>query len=335
MNKNREIVLTERPKGTPTSKAFAVRSASIPELSQGEVLVRSLFISVDPYMRGRMNDRPSYIEPFQIDQPITGGVVGLVEKSNSTKFKTGDYVLGFLNWADYSKAKADQLQKLDPNLAPISTALGVLGMPGMTAYFGLLDIGKPKSGETVVVSGAAGAVGTLVGQIAKIKGCKVVGIAGSDEKLNFLKKELKVDHAINYKSAHFKEELKKALPNGVDIYFDNVGGDITDEVMKQLNTHARIVICGQISMYNLDKTDTGPRNFWILLTKSALAQGFIVNDYSARFAEGVTQMAKWLKEGKLKYKESVAKGLEKTPEAFLGLFKGENIGKQIVQLEDI
>lgn len=329
---NRQIVLVSRPKGMPNANNFRLQQAAIPKPSEGEVLVRSMYLTVDPYMRGRMNEGPSYIEPFELNQPPSGGVVGTVVESKSAQFKPGDTVLGFLDWADYSIAKASELQKVDPRLAPVSTALGVLGMPGMTAYFGLLDIGKPQPGETVVVSGAAGAVGSLVGQIAKIKGCRVVGIAGSDEKTDYLTKELRFDAAVNYKKADFSESLKKACPKGVDVYFDNVGGDVTDQVVRLLNRHARIVLCGQISMYNLDKPDMGPRLAWILLTKSVLLKGFIVDEYEQRFPEGVKQIAQWLKEGKVKYQETVVNGLENMPKAFLGLFKGDNIGKQLVKV---
>lgn len=329
---NRQIILVSRPKGMPDTNNFRLQTGTIPKPGEGEVLVRSLYLTVDPYMRGRMNDGPSYIAPFELNRPPSGGVVGTVIESKSSKFKKGDTVLGFLDWADYSVGKATELQKVDPNLAPISTSLGVLGMPGMTAYFGLLDIGKPQPGETVVISGAAGAVGSLVGQIAKIKGCRVVGIAGSDEKVDYLVKELHFDAAVNYKKPNFAESLKRSCPKGVDVYFDNVGGDITDQVFRLLNRHSRIVLCGQISMYNLDKPDIGPRNAWILLTKSALLKGFIVDEYEKQFHEGIVQIARWLKDGKIKYHESVVEGLENTPKAFLGLFKGENIGKQLVKV---
>jgi hypothetical protein len=285
-------------------------------------------------MRGRMNDVASYIEPFKVNEPLSGGIVGRVVESKSPKFTPGDYVLGNLNWADYSVASDQELRKLDPNSGSISLALGTLGMPGMTAYFGLLEIGKPKAGETVVVSGAAGAVGTLVGQIAKIKGCRVVGIVGSDDKAAYITGELGFDAAINYKQADFREQLKKACPQGVDVYFDNVGGDITDAVLQLINHHARIVLCGQISMYNLDKPDIGPRNWWLLLVKSATLQGFIVSEYAERFPEGIREMAQWIKEGKVKFHETIARGLGSAPKAFIGLFKGENIGKQLVHVAD-
>lgn len=329
---NRQVQLASRPKGMVDLSNFTIENGTVPPVKEGEVLVRSMYLTVDPYMRGRMNEGKSYIEPFALHKPLSGGVVGKVEESKSPQFKPGEFVYGFLDWADYSVADAKQLQKLDPKLAPITTALGVLGMPGMTAYFGLLDVTKPKKGETVLISGAAGAVGSLVGQIAKIQGCRVVGIAGSESKVNYLLKDLGFDAALNYKDKDFAEKLKKACPQGVDIYFDNVGGDITDQAIKLLNNYARISICGQISMYNLDKPDIGPRNWWQLLIKKAMAKGFIVNDYIERYPEGIKQMGQWIKEGKIKYSETVAEGLENAPKAFLGLFKGENIGKQIVKI---
>ncbi len=330
---NRQIILESRPNGMPTASNFKLKESSIPEPKTNEVLINSLFLSVDPYMRGRMNDTASYIPPFQLKECLTGDVVGKVVESKNDHFKSGDIVLGHLNWADYSIAHGSNLQKINPNDAPIETALGVLGMPGMTAYFGLLDIGQPKKGETVVVSGAAGAVGTIVGQIAKIKGCRVVGIVGSDQKANYLTKEIGFDAAVNYKNSDLAEKLKMACPKGIDVYFDNVGGDVTDQVMKFINWHARIVLCGQISMYNLENQDVGPRNFRILIVKSALAKGFIVTlDYKERFPEGISQMAQWIKQGQIKFKENIVKGLENAPEAFIGLFKGENIGKQLVKI---
>ncbi len=331
---NRQIVLASRPAGMTQECNFTLRETAIPRPQDGERLVRTLYLSVDPYMRGRMNDKPSYIEPFQLNQPITGGGVGRIIESHSPDFKPGDIIQGFLPWADYSVVSAQEKQKLDPLLVPISSSLGVLGMPGLTAYFGFLDVTQPKAGETVVVSGAAGAVGSLVGQIAKLKGCRVVGIAGRQDKVDYLTHELGFDAAFNYKDAGYKEKLKQACEKGVDIYFDNVGGDITDEVLKLINKNARISICGQISMYNLETPDIGPRPFRTLLFKSALAKGFIVWDYKERFPEGIKQLSAWLKEGKIKAREHVVEGLENAPKAFIGLFKGENIGKQIVKVSD-
>lgn len=318
----------------PDPSVFSLQEAPIPKPKSGEVLLKSLYVTVDPYMRGRMNPGPSYIEPFKLDEPPTGGVVAKVVESLDPDLKPNDIVVGYLPWSDYNVAKPAELRKLDPALAPVSTALGVLGMPGLTAYFGMLEIGKPKKGETLVVSGAAGAVGMLVGQIGKIYGCKVVGIAGSEEKIGILKNALRFDEAVNYKDNDFPAKLREALPNGVDIYFDNVGGEVTDKVLPLINKHARIVVCGQISAYNAEKSPVGPRPEWLVLTRSALMQGFIVSDFEKRFPEGIEQMSKWLKEGKIQYRETIIKGLENTPRALLGLFRGENIGKQIVKVEE-
>jgi NADPH:quinone reductase len=333
--KNKQIILASRPTGMPGMDNFATIDAEVPQPKDGEVLVRTRYLSVDPYMRGRMSDRKSYVPPFAVNGVMNGGVVGEVVESRSEAFKPGDIVTGQLPWQLYTVAGAVELRKVDPNLAPVTTALGVLGMPGLTAYFGLIDIGKPREGETVVVSGAAGAVGMTVCQIAKINGCRVVGIAGSDEKNEYLEHELWVDRAINYKTAvDMKESLKDACPNGVDIYFDNVGGSISDAVLPLINKGARIVICGQISLYNLEQPDVGPRPQPFLIVKRALMQGFLILDYSTRFAEGVTQLGQWLREGKMKYAENIVDGFENTPQAFLGLFSGENLGKQLVKVAD-
>jgi len=329
---NKEIRFASRPAGMPTVDNFNIVDADTPQLNDGEVLVRTLYISVDPYLRGRMREARSYVPPFQIGEVIRSGVVGEVIESRATEFSPGDIVTGMLGWRLYNAATAPELRKVDPRVASITTALGVLGMPGLTAYFGLLDIGKPKEGETVVVSGAAGAVGTAVCQIAKIKGCRAVGIAGSDEKNQYLTAALGVDAAVNYKSPEMSQALKQACPKGVDVYFDNVGGEVSDAVTPLLNHGARVVICGQISLYNLDKPDVGPRPQPFLLVNSALMKGFIITDYSARFAEGVMNLAQWLIAGKLKYAETVVEGFENTPKAFIGLFSGENLGKQLVKV---
>jgi NADPH:quinone reductase len=337
---NKKILLANRPKGMPAPSDFKIVDAEVPKPAEGEVLIRTLYLSVDPYMRGRMNDRKSYVPPFALNEVITGGVVGEVVESRSDAFQVGDKVTGLLPWQLYTVAKAEQetvtsIRKVDTRLAPVTTALGVLGMPGLTAYFGLLDIGQPAAGETVVVSGAAGAVGTAVCQIAKIKGCRVVAIAGSDEKNRYLTEELGVDTAVNYKSApDIKQALRDACPAGVDVYFDNVGGEISDGVLALIKHGARIVICGQISLYNLEQPDVGPRVQPYLLVNSALMKGFIVSDYVARFGEAFRQLAGWVAEGKLKYAENIVEGFENTPQAFLGLFSGENLGKQLVKVAD-
>jgi len=333
--KNKQIILASRPAGSPALDNFATLDTEVPQPKDGEVLVRSRYLSVDPYMRGRMSDRKSYVAPFAVNEVMNGGVVGEVVESRSPAFVPGDIVTGQLGWQLYSVARAEELRKVDPNFAPVTTALGVLGMPGLTAYFGLMDIGKPAEGETVVVSGAAGAVGMTVCQIAKIKGCRVVGIAGSDEKNEYLEHELWVDSTINYKTVvDMKQALKDACPNGVDIYFDNVGGDVSDAVLPLINKAARIIICGQISLYNLEQPNVGPRPQPYLLVKRAQMQGFIITDYAPRFAEGVKQLGQWLREGKMKYAENIIDGFENTPRAFLGLFSGENLGKQLVRVEE-
>ena len=332
--KNKQILLASRPAGTPTLENFSIVDAAVPEPKDGEVLLRTRFLSVDPYMRGRMRDQKSYVPPFALNEVIAGGAVAEVIESRASTLQPGDIVTGLLGWRLYSVAKAAEVRKLDPNIAPVTTALGVLGMPGLTAYFGLLDIGQPREGETVVVSGAAGAVGMTVCQIAKIKGCRVVGIAGSDEKNQYLANELHVDETINYKTADIKQALRAACPKGVDVYFDNVGGEISDAVMQLINQGARISLCGQISLYNLDRPDVGPRIQPYLLVNSALMKGFIISNYAARFSEGGKQLAQWLAEGKLKYTENIVEGFENAPRAFLDLFAGKNLGKQLVKVTD-
>lgn len=329
---NKQILLNSRPAGMPTTDNFRVEETAVPQPADGEVMLRTLYLSVDPYMRSRMNDRKSYVPPFALNEVIVGGAVGEVLESRTSSFQAGDIVMGMLGWRLYSTAKAKELRKIDPKIAPLTTALGVLGMPGLTAYFGLLDICNPQAGETVVVSGAAGAVGMTVCQIAKIKGCRVIGIAGSEEKNAYLSNELGIDATINYKTANVRAALADACPNGIDVYYDNVGGDISDAVMLLINKGARISICGQISMYNLDRMDVGLRPQPLLLLKSAMMKGFIVIDYAPRFAEGLTQLGKWLAEGKLKYAENIIEGFENAPRAFLGLFAGENLGKQLVKV---
>ncbi|SER25403.1 hypothetical protein SAMN04487944_10285 [Gracilibacillus ureilyticus] len=335
MDKNKQILLAKRPKGTPDKDTFKFAVKDIIKPRSGEVLIRTLYVSVDPYMRGRMIDAPSYVAPFELNKVIDGGAIGEVVTSESSHFSEGDIVIGGFGWQTYYTAKEDEVRKIDKDIAPISTHLGILGMTGLTAYFGLLEIGKPKEGETVVVSGAAGAVGSVVGQIAKIKGAKVVGIAGTDEKIKYLKEELHFDEAINYKKTEdIKHDLAKACPDGVDVYFDNVGGDISDAVFTLLNKFARVSVCGAISSYNLEKQDVGPRVQTVLIKKSALMQGFTVGDYSERFNEGATKLAQWLNEGKLSYEETMKEGFENIPDAFLDLFRGNNIGKLLVKVAE-
>ena len=330
---NRQILLVKRPIGMPDEGCFTLGASSMPQPMKGQVLVRTRFISVDPYMRGRMNDRKSYTPPFQLNEVLNGGVVGEVVESKSNSYAKGDVVVGNLGWQDYSIAGEKEVRKIEADLAPVSTALGVLGMPGLTAYFGLLDIGQPKPEETVVVSGAAGAVGTIVGQIAKIQGCRVVGVAGSDKKTSYLIEKLGFDAAINYRThPDLKNAVQEACPKGVDIYFDNVGGDISDAVLSSINNNARIPLCGQISLYNEKDIPMGPRIQPQLLAHTALMQGFLVRNYADRFEDGLRQLAQWLRDKRLKYAEDVIEGLENTPKAFIGLFAGENLGKQLVKV---
>lgn len=329
----KQIVLASRPKGTPTADNFRFEDFELPGLEDGEVLLKGLYFSVDPYMRGRMNDTKSYSPPFQLNKAIEGGVVAEVTESKSASFKTGDKVAGMLPWRTQIIADEKGLTKIDTTIAPASYYLGILGMTGLTAYFGLMHIGKPKAGETVVVSGAAGAVGIVVGQIAKIEGCRVIGIAGSDEKIKLLTEEFNFDEAVNYKStADMKKTIAALCPNGVDIYFDNVGGEISDAVIANINFHARIPLCGQISLYNNTETAMGPRLQPMLLTRSVLMQGFIVSNFHPIFAEGIQYLGKFVKEGKLKFTETILHGFDQLPEAFIALFKGENTGKMIVAI---
>ncbi|MCY8207442.1 NADP-dependent oxidoreductase [Bacillus subtilis] len=331
-----QIQLARRPQGVPVHEDFRFETIPVPEPNQGEVLVKTLYVSVDPYMRGRMQDTKSYVEPFTLDEALSGGVIAEVV-SDGDQLKKGDIVIGNLSWQEFSAVSESALRKIDTSLAPATAYLGILGMTGLTAYFGLLDIGRPKEGETVVVSGAAGAVGSTVGQIAKIKGARVVGIAGSDEKIDYLKQQLQFDEAINYKTAgDIQKALQDACPDGVDVYFDNVGGPISDAVMNLLNEFARIPVCGAISSYNAESEadDMGPRVQSKLIKTKSLMQGFIVSDYSDRFSEGAKQLAEWLKAGKLHYEETITEGFENIPDAFLGLFKGENKGKQLIKVSD-
>lgn len=327
-----QIVLASRPTGLPVNDDFRMEDAQIPEIKDGEILLKGMFYSVDPYMRGRMNDAKSYAPPFEIDKPIYGSVVAKVVESKSGQFNPGDVVIGKFPWQKEFIATEKEARKIDTSIAPASSYLGVLGMTGLTAYFGLMHIGKPKAGETVVVSGAAGAVGMVVGQIAKIHGCHVVGIAGTDEKTKLLTTEFGFDEAINYKTTpDMTKAIAAACPKGVDVYFDNVGGEISDAVIKNINFHARIALCGQISLYNSTETPMGPRLQPMLLTRSVLMQGFIVGNFQDKFPEGIQHLAQWLKEGKIKGTETIVHGFENLPEALLGLFKGENTGKMIVE----
>lgn len=327
-----QIVLASRPTGLPVTDNFRTEQVDLPELGKGDILFKGIYYSVDPYMRGRMNDAKSYAPPFELDKPIYGSVIAKVIESKSDQYQPGDLVVGNFPWQKDFIGTEKQARKIDTSLAPASNYLGILGMTGLTAYFGLMHIGKPKAGETVVVSGAAGAVGSIVGQIAKIQGCHVVGIAGSDEKTNLLTNEFGFDAAINYKTTpDISSAIAAACPNGVDVYFDNVGGEISDAVIRHIAFHARIPLCGQISLYNTTEASMGPRLQPMLLTRSVLMQGFIIGQFQSQFPEGIQQMAQWIKEGKLKTTETIEKGFENLPRALLGLFNGDNTGKMIVE----
>ena len=329
-----QIVLKSRPLGIPSLQNFETITVEIPKLTQGKVLLMAHTFSVDPYMRGRMSDAKSYIAPFAIGEPIMGGGVAQVVESKAEGFKIGDFVLGMIPWQEEMVIDAAGLQVVDEKIAPLSYYLGILGMPGLTAYFGLLDIGKPQKGETVVVSGAAGAVGIVVGQIAKIYGCRVIGIAGDQKKIDYLVNELGFDVALNYKTeVNIAGAIAGACPDGVDVYFDNVGGEISDAVISQINKGARIIICGQISLYNATSQPVGPRIQPTILKRSALMQGFIVSNYASRFPEGFQALAGWVGSGQLKYTNTTYHGFEKLPEAFIALFEGKNLGKLIVEVK--
>ncbi|OAB44813.1 NADP-dependent oxidoreductase [Paenibacillus glacialis] len=332
---NKQILLATRPVGMPTEQNFEFKEIPVAEAQDGQVVVRTLYLSVDPYMRGRMSDAKSYIPPYNLNEVIVGGIVGEIVESNSDLFKAGDKVIGMLGWQLYNTVDAMTLRQIDESIAPVSAYLSVLGLTGLTAYFGLLDIGQPKEGETVVVSGAAGSVGMFVGQIAKIMGARVVGIAGTNEKCDYLKNELGFDAAINYKTTdNIGAALEQACPNGVDVYFDNVGGEISDAVMNLLNDYARIPLCGAISSYNRTDGDMGPRILTKMIKTRSLMKGFVLGDYADRQLEGLQELGKWLSEGKLKYEETIVDGFDNAIDAFLQLFQGANIGKMLVKVSD-
>ncbi len=333
---NKQITLASRPQGFPEASNFRLVEAPVAEIAEGRFLVRILWLSVDPYMRGRMRDTPSYAPPVGIGQVMEGRAVGEVVESRHPKYREGDIVEGVFGWQQYAVSDgSERVRKVDPSAAPLSAWLGVLGMPGMTAYFGLLDIGKPKEGETVVVSGAAGAVGSVVGQIARIKGCRVVGVAGTDEKVDYITGELGFDAAFNYKSTKdYRGKLAELCPDGIDVYFDNVGGRILDAALMNINAGARIPVCGQISQYNLERPETGPRLIFQLVVKQARMEGFLVYQFADRFREGMEWMSAWIKGGRIRYREQVVEGIENAPAAFMGMLRGENIGKQLVKVAE-
>jgi hypothetical protein len=329
---NHQFRLAARPKGMVTREDFDYVEEPVPALADGQVLVKNLYISLDPAMRGWMSEGRSYIPPVQIGEVMRAGTVGQVVESKGSKLAVGDHVSSWLGVQEYAVCDESAAFKVDVEAAPLTTYLGALGMPGMTAYFGLLDIGAPKEGETVVVSGAAGAVGSVVGQIAKIKGCRVVGIAGGPEKCGWLTGELGFDAAIDYKSEDVAAALRRQCPEGIDVYFDNVGGEILDAALARLARGARVPLCGAISQYNNLDSVTGPSNYMSLLVNRARMEGFVVIDYMSRYPEATREMAGWIAEGKLIAREDVVEGLESFPDALKKLFAGENVGKLVLQV---
>jgi NADPH-dependent curcumin reductase CurA len=330
---SREIHLARRPIGLPRENDFELVEVAIPEPGQGKVLVRNIYMSVDPYMRGRMLDRPSYVPPFQLGEPLAGACVGRVVASKSAIFQVGDYVSGAQGWREYYVAEETVLTKIDPLLAPVQTYLGALGMPGMTAYVGLLHIGLPNAGNTVFVSAASGAVGAVVCQIARIKGCRVIGSAGSKEKVAWLVNEAGIDGAFNYKEAgDLVAAVGKHCPNGIDVYFENVGGKHLEAALEHMNPFGRVVQCGMISQYNATQPEPGPHNLFYVTTKRLKIQGFIVSDHLDRRPQFLADMGPWIREGRIKWKETIVEGIENAPRAFIGLFKGENFGKMLVKI---
>ncbi len=336
MTVNRRIVLASRPAGMPTTDHFRLEEQPVPEPGPGEVRVRALWLSLDPYMRGRMSPAKSYAPPNPVGGVMTGAVCGRVEKSRDPTFEAGDIVQGFaLGWQDYAIATAAQIRKVDPSLAPISTSVGILGMPGMTAYFGLLEVGRPVPGDTVLVSAASGAVGAAVGQIAKLAGCRVVGTAGSDEKVRYVTRELGFDAGINYRTAaDLDAAVREACPEGVDVYFDNVGGPVTDAAFANLAPWGRVAVCGQISQYNNTEEGIGPRSLRHVLVHQARVEGFLVFRFTQKYPIAVRRMARWIRAGQLRYREDVVEGLEHAPEAFIGMLQGRNFGKLVVKVAD-
>ena len=335
MPQGKRIVLASRPIGEPKSSDFRIEEYAVPTPGEGQVLLRTVWLSLDPYMRGRMSDAASYAQPVPIGGVMEGGTVCEVIASNNPQFKKGDIVLSRAGWQTHAVSDSKGLTKIDPKLAPISTAVGVLGMPGMTAYTGLLEIGKPNAGETVVVAAASGAVGSAVGQIAKIKGARAVGIAGGKEKCDYVTRELGFDACIDHRDPDLGARLKEACPKGIDVYFENVGGAVFEAVFPLLNAFARVPVCGLIAHYN--DTEAKPPKWAAslmraVLTKRLTIRGFIVSDFAARQADFLRDMSQWVREGKVKYKEFVTEGLDSAPAAFMGLLKGANFGKQLVRV---
>ena len=329
---NIKVLLAARPKGYPRNEDFLVIESEIPKIKEGELLVKIDWLSLDPYMRGRMNDVKSYAPSVEVGEVMVGGAVGTIIESRTSLFSTGEIVEGSFGWQSYALSNGLGLRKINPELGPIQSSIGVLGMPGLTAYFGLLDVCQPIAGDTVVVSAASGAVGQIAGQIAKIMGCRVIGTAGTNEKVQFIVDELGFDAGINYKTENVGTSLNSACPDGIDIYFDNVGGFVTDEVIKRINTGARIAICGQVSQYNLEEPELGPRNLFHLTKSQAKMEGFLVFAYEARYDEALHRLSKWINQDKLKYKEDIVEGIRNAPQTFIGMLNGENLGKTLIKV---
>jgi hypothetical protein len=330
---NHTVRLAARPVGEPQRNDFAFADEPLPALLDGQILIKVLYVSLDPAMRGWMKEGKSYIEPVALGDVMRAGGIGQVLDSKNARFTVGDYLSGMTNIQTYCVSDGRGFVKVDPALAPLTTYLNVLGMPGMTAYFGLLESGQPKPGETVLVSGAAGAVGATVGQVARLKGCRAVGIAGGAEKCAMAVKEYGFDACVDYKAGNLRNAIKEACPKGIDVYFDNVGGDILDVVLTLINLRARIVICGAISQYNNEGAVKGPANYLSLLVNRARMEGIVVFDYAPRYKEGALQMGQWLKEGKMVSKEHVVEGIDSFPETLMKLFKGENLGKLVLKVD--
>jgi NADPH:quinone reductase len=330
---NRRVTLAARPTGFPEELHFALEEAEAPEPRAGEVLVRNLWVSVDPYQRGRMTTQRSYASGLELGDVITAQAVGEVVKSDDGRFTAGDLAVGQLGWQELAVARAGALRRVPPEVQPPTLALHVLGATGFTAYFGLLNVGQPRPGDTVVVSGAAGAVGQIAGQIAKLMGCRAVGIAGGPEKVAGLRDVYGYDAALDYKAGNLRDALKEACPSGVDVYFDNCGGEISQAVHSRLNVGARIVICGQISQYNLERPEPTFHPSLLIVFRARM-EGFLVSDYAHRFDEAATRLARWVAEGKISWREDVTEGLENAPRAFIGMLRGENRGKALVKVAD-
>ncbi len=336
---NRRIVLASRPDGAPKEEDFRLEKSSIPVPKDGEVLLRSIYLSLDPYMRGRMSDAPSYADPVEIDSVMVGGTVCQIEESHHPEYQEGEWVLASSGWQDYTISDGSELTKLGTKPENPSFALGIMGMPGFTAYMGLLDIGQPQPGDTLVVAAATGPVGATVGQIGKLKGCRVVGVAGGSEKCKFAKEVLGFDNCINHKAPDFREQLREKCSSGVDIYYENVGGHVFDAVLPLLNTGARIPVCGLVAHYNATKLPDGPdrlsKLMGTILVKRIKVQGFIIlDDYGHRYNEFAEDMQQWLKAGQIKYREQVIDKLENAPQAFIGLLEGKNFGKVVIKMNE-